>query len=307
MKVVVLQGGSSPEAAVSRVSAAGAAQALRANGHDVTCLELDARTADVLQRTRPDAVFVALHGAPGEDGTVQGMLEMLGIPYTHSGVRASATCMDKHVCRLVLADAGIPIAAGGLYTPAPDAPPPMPVPFVLKPLDGGSSLGVAIVRDALRYNDLPAALQRGVPVLAEAYVPGRELTVAVLEGRALGVTEIIEPAGAFYDYQAKYGENGARHVLPAPIPEAIAQAARTHAERAHAVLGCRTVSRTDFRLHPDGRLFALEVNTHPGLTPQSLLPEQAQHAGIAYNALVEHILRGAGCRGMANDALDNIA
>lgn len=297
--VVVLMGGRSAEREVSLTSGAACADALERLGHRVTRIDVGADLALRLTALRPELCFNALHGRYGEDGCVQGLLEIMRIPYTHSGVRASAVAMHKPTTKDLLAIAGIAcpvgvlatlkdIAAGGVMAP----------PFVVKPVAEGSSVGVLVVTDTddprLRPN---ADADTGERLLVEPYVPGVELTCAVLDGKALTVTE-IRPRESFYDYRAKYTEGVADHVLPAPLPPAVFARALDWAERAHRVLGCRGVSRTDFRFDPargeDG-LFALEVNTQPGMTPLSLVPEQAAHLGIAFDDLVARLVEDASC------------
>ncbi|MBV9757944.1 MAG: D-alanine--D-alanine ligase, partial [Alphaproteobacteria bacterium] len=282
MRVAVLYGGISVEREVSLASGQQVIAALRDAGCDVLPVEVgpDLRALLAALSPRPDVVFNALHGRFGEDGTVQGLLDWLDIPYTHSGARASALAMDKLASRAVFAAAGLPTAPG-LVVPcaALEAADPMPRPFVVKPINEGSSVGVEILRTG---DNRRAALARewrfGDAALVEEYIPGRELTVGVLGERALVVTEIAARAG-FYDYEAKYAPGGSRHVLPARVhPDAYARTLEL-AVAAHRALGCRGATRVDFRYDDTrgepGRLVLLEVNTQPGLTPTSLLPEQA--------------------------------
>ena len=299
-KVAVLLGGHSSEREISLVSGAGCAGALREEGYGV--VEIDPAAGDLsaaLLAAKPDVVFNALHGRFGEDGCVQGLLELLRIPYTHSGVLASALAMDKPAAKKVFAAAGIPVAEGRIVTKAEVlAGDVLPRPYVLKPLNEGSSVGVHIVREGdngsrIDMDDWPF----GDYVLAERFIPGREITVAVMGDRALGATEITSERG-FYDYEAKYAAGGSRHTLPAPVSEAVAKEAMQLAERAHVALGCRGVSRTDFRYDETGgrhRLILLETNTQPGMTPTSLVPEQAAYKGMSYRALCRWMVEDASC------------
>lgn len=298
-RVAVLLGGLSPERPVSLSSGQGCAEAVRRLGHDV--IEIDPQNpgwiAD-LKDARPDKVLNALHGEWGEDGRVQGVLEYLQLPYTHSGVLASALAMDKNRAKAVLKQAGLPIADGRLMGRREAARAhPMPVPYVVKPNTGGSSLGVFIVREGA--NRPPEQLldpdwSYGEDVVVEEFVGGKELTVAVMDGRgALAVTEII-PAGEWYDFNAKYAAGGSRHELPAQIPEDVAARLMKLAEDAHAALGCRGVTRTDFKYDAArNKTIVIEVNTQPGMTPTSLAPEQAQHVGMTYDELVGWMLEDA--------------
>lgn len=295
-RIAVLKGGRSAEREVSLVSGRECAAALRTEGFDV--VEIDAGDSLVtdLVAARPDAVLNALHGRWGEDGCVQGILEWLGIPYTHSGVLASALAMDKTRAKQVFAAAGLPVARGCIISrDEARRAHPMPPPYVVKPNNEGSSVGVYLVMEGANG---PAQLSDDMPetVLVEQYVPGREFTTAVMGGRALAVTDII--AEGWYDYHAKYSPGGSRHVVPADIPAEIEAACLDYATRAHRVLGCRGVSRTDFRWDEarglDG-LIVLETNTQPGMTPTSLAPEQAAYCGISYGALVRWMVEDASC------------
>jgi D-alanine-D-alanine ligase len=305
-RVVVLMGGASPEREVSLSSGKACAQGLREAGYDV--VEFDpGRDVAALVRAltpAPDAVFNALHGRWGEDGTVQGVLELLGIPYTHSGVLASALAIDKPMAKRVLAAAGIPCPDGIVIERRQlRGGDPMERPYVMKPPKQGSSVGVRIVKlGDNRGPELGPDWTFGDEVLVERYVPGRELTVAVMGGRALAVTE-LRPKVGFYDYEAKYTDGRTTHLVPAPIPPAVAREAMRLAERAHEALGCRGVSRSDFRYDDTGgaagpeKLYLLEVNTQPGMTPISLAPEQAAHAGIAFPQFVAWMVENARCDG----------
>jgi len=298
-RVAVLLGGLSPERPVSLSSGAGCAAALRRLGHEV--IEIDPQNPGWIAELKdcaPDAVFNALHGEWGEDGRTQGVLDYLRLPYTHSGVLASALALDKNKAKAVFEQAGLPIAAGKLM-PRHEAAKahPMAPPYVVKPNNGGSSLGVFIVREGA--NRPPEQLLDpdwtfGEEVLVEEFVGGRELTISVMHGRgALAVTEIV-PAGEWYDYNAKYAAGGSRHELPAQIPAAVAEKLMRWAEQAHAALGCRGVTRADFK-YDDKRdqAILIEVNTQPGMTPTSLSPEQAAYVGMAYDELVAWILEDA--------------
>lgn len=306
-KIAVLMGGWCAERDVSLVSGKACAAGLRDKGYEV--LEIDL-TRDLnaligaLAAFKPDAVFNALHGRYGEDGCVQGVLEILGVPYTHSGPLASALAMDKQKAKEILRPLGMPCAAGGLAAIADlkAGRSPVPAPYVIKPNNEGSSVGVIIVRPG--DNAAPAALDSwsyGPHALVETFIPGRELSVAVLSGRgeaprALTVTEITTDL-AFYDYEAKYAKGGSRHVLPAPIDAAAFEEAKRLAVLAHVSLGCTGASRSDFR-YDDTKpgaagLCYLETNTQPGMTPVSLLPEQAAHTGMSFGDLVAWLAENA--------------
>ena len=294
-KVAVLMGGWTSEAAVSRVSASFCSKAARLAGWDAIEVELDRDIIAKLEDIRPDRVFNALHGQIGEDGSVQGMLNILNIPYTHSGVLASATAMDKISSRLIFASIGI--AVPPLLALEQDShvyPSDYTGAHVIKPRNDGSSFGVVIV------NEGSSAPERSLwpaetDLMAEMYIPGKELTVSVLDGRALCVTEIKVDEN-FYDFDAKYKPGGSHHVLPAEIPEHITNQACEWAERAFQILGCRGVARADFRWDEDAdQLYMLEVNTQPGMTATSLTPEQAAFVGISGEELVNHLLEIAQC------------
>jgi D-alanine-D-alanine ligase len=305
-RVAVLYGGISAEREVSLVSGAQCIAALREAGYAVTPIEVGADLAALLaalREARPDAVFNALHGRFGEDGCIQGVLDWLGIPYTHSGLRASALAMDKVAAKTAFRAAGLPVPEGRVVDlDELAASDPLPRPFVVKPVNEGSSVGVHILQAG---DNRRAAIARewrfGGTVLVEEYIPGRELTVGVLEERALAVTDILADAGAFYDYESKYAAGGSRHVLPAAVDVGVYQQAMQMAVAAHRALGCRGATRADFRYDDTagepGRLVLLELNTQPGLTPTSLLPEQAAHVGIGFPALcawmVEQARHGA--------------
>jgi len=295
--VVVLMGGWSSEREVSLVSGAAVAGSLRAAGYRVTAIDVQRDVGTVLTRLspRPNAVFNALHGRYGEDGCVQGLLDILGLPYTHSGLLASALAMHKPMAQRLFAQAGIAVAEHRIVSREQvmggDV---MPRPYVIKPLNEGSSVGVRIVREGdnltiAREGDWPY----GGEVMVERFIEGRELTVAVMGDRALAVTEISTHRG-FYDYDAKYADGGSRHVIPAEIEPEVYDEAKRVSVLAHRTLGCRGVSRADFRY--DGRtLYMLEVNTQPGMTPTSLVPEQAAYAGISFQELVSWMVENAEC------------
>lgn len=301
--VAVLLGGISSEREVSLSSGRGCVEALQRLGARVSAVDAGRDLAQVLARLKPDAAFNALHGVWGEDGCVQGILETLQVPYTHSGVLASALAMDKTKAKAVMAAAGVAVPGGGLFDRFEAARDHvMAPPYVVKPNAEGSSVGVFLVFEGA--NAPPQELVSptwtyGDEVLIEPYVAGKELAVAVMGEkagpRALAVTDIVASTG-FYDYEAKYGEGGSTHVLPAPIPPGIAQAAMRMAERAHAALGCRGVTRSDFRYDDvNDVLVLLEVNTQPGMTPTSLVPEQAAYIGMSYDDLVQWITEDASC------------
>ena len=299
MHVAVLMGGLSSEREVSLSTGAGCVAALEQLGARVSPVDVGRDVAQVLAGLKPDVALNVLHGRWGEDGCMQGVLEMLAIPYTHSGVLASALAMDKAKAKAVLAAAGVAVPGGGLYDRFEAARAHvMAPPYVVKPNAEGSSVGVFLVFEGA--NSPPQELAQaswtyGEAVMIEPYVAGKELAAAVMGERALAVTEIV-PRTGFYDYEAKYGEGGSAHVLPAPIPPMIAQKAMRMAEQAHAALGCRGVTRSDFR-YDDIKdvLVLLEVNTQPGMTPTSLVPEQAAHLGIGYDDLVKWIVEDASC------------
>jgi D-alanine-D-alanine ligase len=297
--VAVLSGGLSPEREVSLVSGRACAEALERLGAKVSLIDAGRDIAERLAALKPDVAFNALHGAWGEDGCVQGVLETLAIPYTHSGVLPSALAMDKAKAKTVLAAAGVTVPGGGLYDRRQAAREHvMAPPYVVKPNSEGSSVGVFLVFEGA--NSPPQELARedwafGEQVMIEPYIPGKELAVAVLGERALGVTDII-PRTGFYDYEAKYGEGGSMHVVPAAIPSEITEKALRMAELAHAALGCRGLTRSDFRYDPiNSALVLLEVNTQPGMTPTSLAPEQAAHTGTDFDSLVLWIVEDASC------------
>lgn len=304
--VAVLMGGLSSEREVSLVSGAACADALERSGAKVTRIDAGRDLAQVLTATKPDVVFNALHGEWGEDGCVQGVLETLGLPYTHCGVLASALAMDKAKAKAVLAAAGVVVPGGGLYNRFEAARDHvMAPPYVVKPNAEGSSVGVFLVFEGANSppQDIVApSWTFGEEVMIEPYIAGKELAVAVMDGKAMAVTEIL-PTTGFYDYEAKYGEGGSRHVVPAPIPAAATERALRMAELAHAALGCRGVTRSDLRYDDvNDILVLLEVNTQPGMTPTSLVPEQAAHLGVEFDALVCWMVEDAYGRGGAGGA-----
>jgi D-alanine-D-alanine ligase len=301
--VAVLLGGLSPEREVSLVTGVACADALDRLGIRNTRVDAGRDLVQVLTRLKPDVCFNALHGVWGEDGCVQGILETLQIPYSHSGVLASALAMDKTKAKAVMSAAGVPVPGGGLFDRFEAARDHvMAPPYVVKPNAEGSSVGVFMVFEGA--NGPPQELMSpkwtfGDQVLIEPYVRGLELAVAVKDGKALTVTEIL-PTTGFYDYEAKYGDHGSEHVLPARIPAEVAQKAKAYAEMAHAALGCRGVTRSDLRYDDINHLLVLlEVNTQPGMTPTSLVPEQAAHLGVGFDDLVRWITEDAYARGNA--------
>jgi D-alanine-D-alanine ligase len=299
-RVAVLMGGWSAEREVSLISGAAVTEALRDLGYHVTAIDVAHDVAGKLADIRPytDLVFNALHGRYGEDGCIQGVCELLQLPYTHSGVLASALAMDKPMAKRLFVDAGLPVPNGRVVArEAMLAGEPMPRPYVIKPLNEGSSVGVIIVREGDNAAFAEEPWHYGKAVLVEEYVAGREITVAVMDGNALGVLEIT-PREGFYDYEAKYTEGRADHLLPAPIPEKDYEEALKISATAHDTLGCRGVTRADLRYDDsDGGLGLrlLEINTQPGLTPMSLVPEIAAHAGHDFPALVKWMVEDARC------------
>ncbi len=303
-RVAVLYGGVSAEREVSLASGTEVIAALADAGFEVTPIEVgpDLPALIAALTPAPDVVFNALHGRFGEDGSIQGVLDWLGVPYTHSGVRASALAMDKTAAKTLFAAAGLTVPHGKLIDrDALAEADPLPLPYVIKPANEGSSVGVEIVRAGdNRRAAIARAWRYGARALVEEYIPGRELTVAVMGEDPLAVTEIIAEAGAFYDYDSKYAPGGSRHVIPAGVHRDTYARALEMALAAHRALGCRGASRADFRYDDTqgepGRLVLLEVNTQPGLTRTSLLPEQAAHRGIAFPALCTWMVEQATCR-----------
>ncbi len=303
--VAVLMGGWANEREVSLMSGNGVCDALEMKDYRVTAIDMGRDVAAKLAEAAPDVVFNALHGVPGEDGTIQGLLDIMGLPYTHSGVATSVIAIDKQLTKQALTPHGVPMPGGRivaceeLYERDP-----LPRPYVLKPVNEGSSVGVAIITEDSNVGrpiarDAAGPWQEFTALLAEPFIKGRELTTAVIDGedgpRALGVSELIIEHG-FYDYEHKYTEGRTQHVCPAKIPPEIARLCEEYALKAHVALGCHGTSRTDYRwddeLGEEG-LFALETNTQPGMTPLSLVPEQARHAGIDYSELVDLLVKDA--------------
>jgi D-alanine-D-alanine ligase len=301
LHIAVLMGGWSAEREVSLMSGNGVADALESLGHRVTRIDLDRNVAATLAEAKPDVVFNALHGTPGEDGSVQGMLDLMGIRYTHSGMVTSVIAIDKQLTKQALVPHGIPMPGGRMVSREElYRQDPLPRPYVLKPVNEGSSVGVAIVTAESNvgnpiHPDARGPWQEFDELLAEPFIRGRELTTAVLGDQALGVTE-LKPKSGFYDYESKYTDGLTEHVFPAQIPDDVAEACKRIALDAHRLLGCKGASRADFRWDDtqgvDG-LFLLEVNTQPGMTPLSLVPEQARHLGIDYASLVQRIVEEA--------------
>jgi D-alanine-D-alanine ligase len=301
--VAVLMGGFSSERPVSLSSGNACAAALEGEGYRVTRVDVSRDVAAVLSELRPDVAFNALHGPFGEDGTIQGILEYLEIPYTHSGVLASALAMDKGQAKHVAKAAGVPVAEAKVmdrfdFTSVH----PMKPPYVVKPVCEGSSFGVVIVQE--NQSHPPQVItssdwKYGDRVLVERYIYGRELTCGVMGDVALGVTEVVPTGNAFYDYDAKYAAGGSKHVIPAQISPIIYQKCQTLALKAHQAMGCRGVSRSDFRyddrFSENGELIWLEINTQPGMTPTSLVPEMAAHAGHSFGELVRWMVEDASC------------
>jgi len=302
LHVVVLMGGWSSEREVSLTSGKGVAGALRERGwSNVTELDMDRDVATRLAELKPDVVFNALHGTPGEDGTVQGMMDLMGLRYTHSGLATSVIAIDKELTKMVLVPHGIRMPAGKVVeSESIYSADPMARPYVLKPINEGSSVGVAIVTSDGNYGnpigrDVPGPWHEFDQLLAEPFIKGRELTVAVLNDEALAVTE-LKPKAGFYDYAAKYTDGLTVHECPAQVPGEIARSMMDMAAKAHRLLGCKGASRSDFRWDDEqgeAGLYLLEVNTQPGMTPLSLVPEQAKSRGIAYGELVERLIEEA--------------
>ena len=302
LKIVVLMGGWSKERDVSLTSGAGIAAALRERGwSNVTELDMDHDVALRLADLKPDVVVNALHGTPGEDGTVQGMMDLMGLKYTHSGLETSVIAIDKELTKMVLVPHGIRMPSGRLVeSESIYSKDPLDRPYVLKPVNEGSSVGVAIVTSDGNYGnpigrDVPGPWHEFDELLAEPFIRGRELTVAVLNDEPLAVTE-LKPKAGFYDYAAKYTDGLTIHECPANVPENIARSMMDMAAKAHRLLGCKGASRSDFRWDDEKGaegIYLLEVNTQPGMTPLSLVPEQAKLKGISYGELVERLIQEA--------------
>lgn len=299
-RVAVIYGGWSSEREISITSGTKMAEAARKAGYDVVEIDAGRNLAEQLAEARPDAVLNGLHGPWGEDGCVQGVLEVLGIPYSHSGVLASALAMDKIKSKAIYRQAGIPVAKDRRITRAEAAAAhPLEPPYVIKPVAEGSSFGVLIVRDGANgpaREVLGPDWRYGDDLMAEEFIPGRELTVAVLGDRPLAVTEITTLRD-YYDFDAKYAAGGSQHVIPADLPDHVTQAAMDFALQAHQALGCRGATRSDFRYDDKrDRLVILETNTQPGMTPTSLVPEQAAFVGMSFEDLVSWMIEDASCR-----------
>jgi D-alanine-D-alanine ligase len=299
--VAVLMGGWSAERPVSLVTGKGVAEALERVGYTVTAIDMERDIAVRLAELKPDVVFNALHGTPGEDGTIQGMLDIMGIPYTHSGLATSVIAIDKQLTKAALVPHGIRMPGGHVIkSTSLFVSDPLPRPYVVKPVNEGSSVGVAIVTRESNYGDpigrdVAGPWQQFDELLAEPFIRGRELTVAVLGDKALAVTE-LQPKTGFYDFDAKYTDGLTEHICPANVPPAVADAMLEMALKAHRVLGCRGSSRSDFRWDDEKGVegvYLLEVNTQPGMTPLSLVPEQARYCGISYEQLVDILVKEA--------------
>jgi D-alanine-D-alanine ligase len=311
MRIAVLMGGWSAEREVSLTSGRGVVEALQRLGHEAIAIDMHRDVAARLAEAEPDVVFNALHGTPGEDGSVQGLLDLMGLAYTHSGLATSVIAIDKELTKQQLVPAGIRMPEGRIVdSESLYAGDPLPRPYVLKPVNEGSSVGVAIVEDGGNHGypigrDSEGPWKHFDRLLAEPFIPGRELTVAVLGGadnfRALAVTELVIDRG-FYDYEHKYTDGVTQHICPAAIPDDIAASAMRMAEESHRLLGCRGTSRSDFRWDEgqgEAGLYLLEVNTQPGMTPLSLVPEQARAVGMDYDTLVQRLVDDALARASA--------
>jgi len=301
LHVAVLMGGWSSERPVSLMSGEGVAKALESRGHKVTRIDMGRDVAQRLAEAAPDVVFNALHGAPGEDGTVQGMMDLMGLTYTHSGLATSVIAIDKELTKQTLVPHGIPMPGGRIVESEElYSRDPLARPYVLKPVNEGSSVGVAIVTAEGNMGNPISRTAKGPwqefeRLLAEPFIRGKELTTAVIGDQALMVTE-LKPKSGFYDFDSKYTDGLTEHVCPADLPDEITQACKDIALRAHQLLGCQGTSRSDFRWDDERGvegLFLLEVNTQPGMTPLSLVPEQARHCGMSYEDLVEAIIAEA--------------
>ncbi|MBQ1612666.1 MAG: D-alanine--D-alanine ligase [Alphaproteobacteria bacterium] len=298
-KVLVVKGGFSAERDVSLVSGQGIADALRTEGYEIKEYDLQnvSDFLDVLRSFQPDVVFNALHGNWGEDGEIQGLLDMLQIPYTHSGLKASAVGMDKQLTKLVCRSLGIKTPNGEktIYRDFKSVGTKVAMPYVIKPVCDGSSVGVYIIRTAddlktIKFDDK-------AEILIEEYIDGKELTVSVLQGKALTITE-MRPRQGFYDYHAKYTDGATDHIIPAEVPESAFNDALRSAEKLHRALDCKTVSRCDFRYNEKDGMVLLEINTAPGMTPLSLVPEQYKYCGGSYSKLCKILVEEASCRKM---------
>ena len=286
-------GGTSAEREISLKTGKAIYAALKRRGYRASTIDVDASLPWVLKRKKIDVAFLALHGPGGEDGTVQGMLDVLGIPYTGSGVRASAVGMDKSMTKTLVEREGVPVPFGMCLQKGEKTGPPQKLkwPLVVKPVDQGSTIGVSIVYTSAQWKTaLRRVWQQGSAVLAESYIDGREIAVSVLDGKALPTVEILAPGG-FYNFSAKYVKSETRYLCPAPLTKRQDQQVKEWAVRSYQVLGCEGVARVDFRINAKGRPFFLEINTIPGMTERSLLPMAAAQARISYEALTEKILQ----------------
>ncbi len=297
-KVVVLLGGSSVEREVSLVSGHQCTAALLRQGYEVFQVDTKENFIDQLIDLRPDVIFNALHGKWGEDGAIQGVLEVLKLPYTHSGILASSVAMRKDLAKIYFKDAGLPVTDHLVLKCGFEIKDiPFPYPYVIKPLSGGSSVDVHILEKEEDWSTKKISkTDLSVDFLVEPFIPGRELTVTIMDDRALAVTDILSET--WYNYNAKYELGGSKHVLPAEIPNEISQLCLSHALKAHTILGCRGVSRVDFRWNEklgSRGLFVLELNTQPGMTPTSLVPEQAKYAGVSFEDLCKWLIEDASC------------
>lgn len=297
--VAVLMGGLSAEREVSFSTGKGVVKALEGLGYKVTPVDVGRDVASVLANLKPDVAFNALHGPYGEDGCIQGLLEIMGIPYTHSGVLASSVGMDKVKSSSIFAQSGILCTFGKVIHKNDNIKKdPLPRPYVIKPLFEGSSIGVKLIFEGDNFDFSDYEWAYGDEVIVERYVPGKEIQVAVVGDKAIGAIE-IRPKGRFYDYEAKYTDGMAEHIMPAPIAKEAYNTVLAIAEKAHHLLGCRGVSRSDFRYDDtnggDGKLYLLEINTHPGMTPLSLVPEIAAYCGISFPQLVDRLVQEARC------------
>jgi len=301
LKVAVVMGGPGAEREVSIESGTCVMRALAALGHDVRSLDFDNRFVDALREISPDVVFNALHGVGGEDGTIQGVLEWLGIPYTGSGIAACAVALDKHLTKKLLAAEGLPTPAWDVFDLTGGTLPLLPgslnLPLVVKPRASGSSAGVVIVRSHEAWSkSIIEAAERTPEILAEEFVAGREFSCGVLGEEALPIVEIVA-SDEFYSYDAKYKPGGSRHLVPAPIDHDLTARLQTLALSVHRLLGLRDYSRTDFIVSKEGRPTILEINALPGMTSTSLLPDEALQAGVSYEALVDRLVHYALARG----------
>jgi len=301
-RIAVLMGGQSSEREVSLQSGEAVFQSLRRQGYRVTKIDVDETLPHVLRRRKVQVAFLAMHGPGGEDGTVQGLLEVLGIPYTGSGVRASAVSMDKGMTKIMLQPLGMPMASGIIVHQKKTVPSIAKLgwPLVVKPVDQGSTVGVSIVHRPSEWKRaLKRAFEQSSQVLVESYVAGREVAAAIVDGRPLPLVEVVAPSG-FYDYAAKYQKSDTRYVCPAPVTQKLEREMKALASSAFKTLGCEGAARVDFRLTQRGRPVFLEINTIPGMTERSLLPMAAAQAGIDYDSLTTRILQSAMTRRMIN-------